>query len=70
MTCARFGEDVAAAVRARTPVEVAELQSFCQSRLARFKVPRHLRFVEEFPLTASGKVQKFRLRESHEKMLR
>ena len=40
-----------------------ELEAFCAARLAGFKVPRHWKFVEAFPLTATGKVQKFRLRE-------
>jgi fatty-acyl-CoA synthase len=41
------------------------VQSFCRERLARFKVPRYIRVVDAFPLTASGKIQKFRLREQH-----
>ena len=39
---------------------------FCRARLAKFKVPRFIRVVDAFPLTASGKIQKFRLREQHE----
>jgi len=39
---------------------------WCSERLARFKVPRYVRFVSEFPMTASGKVQKFKLREAHQ----
>lgn len=63
----RLGEDVAAAVKlkqgeAATPEEIRE---FCEGRIARFKIPRHVRFVDEFPMTASGKVQKFKLREMH-----
>ena len=63
-----FGEDVAAALRLRpgATVESAEVQAFWRERLARFKVPRFIRVVEAFPLTASGKIQKFRLRELHE----
>jgi fatty-acyl-CoA synthase len=40
-----------------------ELLDFCGGRLASFKIPRHVLFVKEFPMTSSGKVQKFRLRE-------
>ncbi|HKS39582.1 MAG TPA: AMP-binding protein [Blastocatellia bacterium] len=63
----RLGEEVAAAIRlnsgeAATPEEIRE---FCEGRIARFKIPRHIRFVETFPMTASGKVQKFKLREMH-----
>jgi fatty-acyl-CoA synthase len=63
-----FGEEVAAAIRMRPgePCDPAALIAFCEERLARFKVPRHIRFVDAFPMTASGKTQKFRLREMHE----
>jgi fatty-acyl-CoA synthase len=63
-----FGEEVAAAVRTRPGVtlDVRDLMAFCAARLARFKVPRHVRIVDTFPMTASGKIQKFRLREMHE----
>lgn len=40
-----------------------EIIAFCRDRMASFKVPRRVKFVEEFPLTGSGKVQKYRLRE-------
>jgi fatty-acyl-CoA synthase len=67
-----FGEEVAAAIRLQpaTPLSAAEVMAFCEQRLARFKVPRHLRFVDAFPMTASGKIQKFKLREQHEAELR
>ena len=42
---------------------VADLDRFCRGRLAGFKVPRHLILLEDFPMTSSGKVQKYRLRE-------
>jgi fatty-acyl-CoA synthase len=63
-----FGEEVAAAVRPRPGASIneADVVAYCEARLARFKVPRHVRFVETFPMTASGKIQKFRLREMHE----
>jgi fatty-acyl-CoA synthase len=44
-------------------VTAAELIEFCRGKLASFKTPRHVLFVKEFPMTSSGKVQKFRLRE-------
>ncbi|MQA84291.1 MAG: AMP-binding protein [Streptosporangiales bacterium] len=40
-----------------------QVVAHCRERLANFKVPRHVRFVTEFPMTSSGKVQKFRLRD-------
>lgn len=63
----RLGEDVAAAVKLKqgetaTPDDIRE---FCVNRIAKFKIPRHIRFVDAFPMTASGKVQKFKLRELH-----
>ena len=63
-----FGEEVAAAIRlhADRPADVQDLIAFCEARLARFKVPRHVRLVQAFPMTASGKIQKFKLRETHE----
>jgi fatty-acyl-CoA synthase len=63
-----FGEEVAAAIRPQpgATVDAADVTRFCEARLARFKVPRYLRIVESFPMTASGKIQKFRLRELHE----
>jgi fatty-acyl-CoA synthase len=63
-----FGEEVAAAIRLKpgVPADATELIAFCERQLARFKVPRHVRFVESFPMTASGKIQKFKLRELHE----
>jgi fatty-acyl-CoA synthase len=60
-----WGEQIAAFVRptaGHTPSE-EELFAYCRERLALHKTPRHWTFVEEFPLTASGKVQKFVLRE-------
>jgi fatty-acyl-CoA synthase len=44
-------------------VTATDLIEFCRGKLASFKVPRHVLFVKEFPMTSSGKVQKFRLRE-------
>jgi fatty-acyl-CoA synthase len=63
----RVGEEVAAAIKLK-PGETAttdEILEFCNGRIARFKIPRRIRFVESFPMTASGKVQKFKLREMH-----
>jgi fatty-acyl-CoA synthase len=63
-----FGEEVAAALRLHpgATVDADEIQAFCRERIARFKAPKHIRVVDAFPLTASGKIQKFRLREMHE----
>jgi fatty-acyl-CoA synthase len=67
-----FGEEVAAAVRLKAGATTTEeeLRNFCQGKVARFKIPKSVRFVNDFPMTASGKIQKFRLREMHEQELR
>lgn len=62
---AEWGEQVAAFIqpRAGVPVGTDELATFCRAHLAPFKVPRIWRVVTAFPQTASGKIQKFALRE-------
>jgi len=74
-----FGEAVAAAVRLKPEARSTNvgqaagadaLIAWCAAELARFKVPRYVRFVEAFPMTASGKIQKYKLREEHEQNLR
>jgi len=67
-----FGEEVAAALRLHPGATISdeEVQSFCRDRLARFKSPKFIRVVDAFPLTASGKIQKFRLREMHQAELK
>ena len=61
----RYGEEVAAWIIPRTPSLTAQaVQEFCRERIAHFKVPRHIRFVEEMPMTVTGKAQKFRMREA------
>ncbi|MGI8650071.1 MAG: AMP-binding protein, partial [Rubrobacter sp.] len=62
----RYGEQVAAAVKVRagqTPTE-DEIREFCDGEIARFKIPRYIDFVEDYPMTASGKIQKYKLRDS------
>jgi fatty-acyl-CoA synthase len=62
---ARFGEEVCAWIRLRaeTQATAAEVRSFCRQLMAHYKVPRYIVFVEEFPTTVTGKVQKYKLRE-------
>jgi fatty-acyl-CoA synthase len=61
----RFGEEVCAWVKPRAGAQcsVEEIRAFCRERLAYYKVPRYVKFVDAFPLTVTGKVQKFRIRE-------
>ena len=60
-----YGEELMAWVMLREGVTVdeEELRVFCRARLAHFKVPRYWQFVDEFPMTVTGKIQKFRMRE-------
>ena len=44
--------------------------AWCARALAKFKVPKHVRFVSDFPMTASGKIQKYKLRQDHEHLLK
>jgi fatty-acyl-CoA synthase len=60
---ARLGETVAAWIRLKEPTAEEEIREFCRGRIAHFKVPQFIRFVEAFPMTVTGKVQKFRIRE-------
>jgi fatty-acyl-CoA synthase len=41
-----------------------ELREYCEGKIAHFKIPQHIRFVDSFPMTVTGKLQKFRIRES------
>ena len=61
----RLGEELCAWVRLAEgeTCDEDEVRSFCRGRIAHYKIPRYVRFVDEFPLTVSGKVQKFIIRE-------
>ncbi|MFP7491452.1 AMP-binding protein [Bacillus paralicheniformis] len=60
-----FGEEVSAWIKLKSGASMTadELKEYCKDKIARYKIPRYIAFVEEFPMTASGKVQKFKLRE-------
>jgi fatty-acyl-CoA synthase len=66
-----FGEELLAVVRPREgePLTEQELRDFCQGQISHQKIPHYFQFVEGYPLTASGKVQKFLLREQAVKAL-
>jgi fatty-acyl-CoA synthase len=61
----RYGEAVCAWVvlNEGADLDAEELKEFCRGRIARFKIPHYVRFVDAFPMTVTGKVQKFRMRE-------
>ena len=61
----RYGEELMAWVKRRPGADVDDeaLRGYCQGKIAHFKIPRYVRFVDEFPMTVTGKVQKFKMRE-------
>jgi fatty-acyl-CoA synthase len=68
---AKYGEQVLAAVQLKnghtaTPEEFAD---FCKGKIARHKIPKYWEFVSDYPMTASGKIQKFKMKEIFEKKL-
>jgi len=62
---ARYGEEVMAWIQLRDGIQATEeeIKEYCRAHIARYKVPRYVRFVEAFPLTVTGKVQKFKMRD-------
>lgn len=61
----RYGEDVGAFIIPKEGANLCaqDVNDFCKNHIARYKIPRYVFFVNEYPLTGSGKIQKFRLRE-------
>jgi fatty-acyl-CoA synthase len=62
---ARYGEELCAWIRLRDGAALTEdeLRDFCRGKLAHFKIPRYVLFVDDFPMTVTGKIQKFKMRE-------
>jgi fatty-acyl-CoA synthase len=62
----RLGETVLAWIKLKTGESMTpeEVKDFCKNRIARFKIPEIIRFVEAFPTTLSGKIQKYKIREN------
>jgi fatty-acyl-CoA synthase len=59
----KLGETVAAWIRLKEPATEDEIRDFCRGKIAHFKIPQHIRFVDAFPMTVTGKIQKFKIRE-------
>jgi fatty-acyl-CoA synthase len=61
----RFGEELCAWIRIRPGESLTEddVRAFCRDQIAHYKVPRYIRFVDEFPMTVTGKIQKFIMRQ-------
>ncbi len=62
----RYGEELMAWIVLRSDSELRDedIREFCRGSIAHFKVPRYVKFVEDFPMTVTGKVQKFKMRET------
>ncbi|MFW9597585.1 MAG: AMP-binding protein [Paludibacter sp.] len=61
----KYGEDVGVFIIPHDGAEIQEedVREYCKNKIARYKIPRYIFFVNEYPLTGSGKIQKFKLRE-------
>jgi fatty-acyl-CoA synthase len=61
----KYGEEVAAFVQVKegASLQASDVIDYCRGKIARYKIPRYIFLVDSFPLTASGKVQKYKLRE-------
>jgi len=69
---ARLGEEIMAWIRLRPgapPMTAADVRAYADGKLAHYKIPRHVRIVEDFPMTASGKVRKIDMRKAAIDML-
>jgi fatty-acyl-CoA synthase len=62
----KYGERVAAAIIKKKDASLTEedAKEYCRENIAHYKVPEYVDFVEEYPMTASGKIQKYKLREA------
>jgi fatty-acyl-CoA synthase len=67
----RYGEELCAWIVVRPGQTLTEddIRSFCKGQIAHYKVPRYIRFVEGFPMTVTGKIQKFRIRDEMKNQL-
>jgi fatty-acyl-CoA synthase len=67
--CPRYGEQVCAWIRTAgaAGLTVEDIHAFCRDRIAGYKVPRVIRFVDAFPMTVTGKIQKFEMRTAMER---
>jgi fatty-acyl-CoA synthase len=67
----RYGEELCAWIRVRSGETLTpeEIRAFCQGQIAQNKIPRYIEFVDEFPMTVTGKIQKFLMRDAVEEKL-
>jgi len=67
----KYGEELCAwiIVREGMSLESEEVRAYCNDRIARYKIPSHVIFVDEFPMTVTGKIQKYKIRERSVELL-
>jgi fatty-acyl-CoA synthase len=67
----RFGEEICAWIKPRPDQTLTEeeVRDFCRDQIAHYKVPRYIRFVDAFPMTVTGKVQKYLMRQAMQEQL-
>ena len=61
----KYGEELMAWIKLKTGTSSTpeEIRAFCEGKIARFKIPKYIKFVDEFPMTVSGKIQKYKMRD-------
>lgn len=67
----KYGEELMAWIIPKESSSITEedVQAFCKGQISHYKIPRYIRFTDEYPMTASGKIQKFRLREDAKNLI-
>jgi len=67
----KYGEELCAwvVVRPGQALDEESIRAFCKGQIAHYKVPRYIRFVSEFPMTVTGKIQKFKIRDEMKQQL-
>jgi fatty-acyl-CoA synthase len=66
----KYGEEVGAFIRLKQNAALTEqdVKDYCRGRISRYKIPKHVAFVDRYPMTASGKIQKYKLVEMSRQM--
>ena len=66
----KYGEEVGAFIipKQDAQIEESDIKDFCRGKISRYKIPKYVTFVDKYPMTASGKIQKFKLTEMSTKI--
>ena len=62
----KFGEQVCAWIKCRDGASLSEeeIRTFCKNKITHFKVPHYIRFVDDYPMTVTGKIMKYKMRDA------